>query len=276
MAVEDPANKRHNFIKKNVQVPEWPAETMPDMNVHLPPAEFPDVVSIREISVQATPATIPLPLQNKHPMDIEIVSVLSPADQWPERADITRAINSRVLNATAILSQLRPTLGSVSTGVLDLTNRSIPFEQRNLVQLNWAAIVPVFTNASDDFKVGVSALEGLKERGTFFRATMEQRLNSETKFRRAIILVSGSLLFAEGSDKSALTLASDCNCRIYHVWLRLTRDDIFDDLGNLIKPFRPTTYKVLTAADFRRTITRIVQDLDRFMSQPELVSRVPE
>jgi len=180
------------------------------MNVHLPPVEFPEVVSERQMSVQVAPATLALPLQNMHPMDIEIVSVLSPADQWQERADITRAINSRVLNATAILSQLRPTPGSVSTAVLDLAKRSIPFEEPNLLQLNWKDIVPVFTNASDDFKVGVSALEGLKEHGTFFRATMEQRLNSKSQFRRAIILVSGSLLFAEGSDKSALKLASDC------------------------------------------------------------------
>jgi hypothetical protein len=264
MAAEDPANKRHNFIKKNIQVPEWPAETMPGMNVHVPPAEFPDVVSVRQTPVQVSPARIPLPLQNRDPVDIEIVSVLSPADQWQERSDIARAINSRVLNATAMLSQLRPTLGSVSTTVLDLTNRSIPFEQHNLVQLTWKDIVPVFTNTSDDFKVGVSALEGLKEHGTFFRATIEQRLNREAKFRRAIILISGSLLFAEGSDKSALKLASDCNCRIYHVWLRLTKDDLFDDLGKLIKPLRPTTYKVLTGADFRTVIANIVQDLDRF------------
>jgi hypothetical protein len=262
MAVDDPANQRHNLIKKNIQVPEWPAGTMPEMNLHLPPVEFPDVVSNHQVSVQVAPATIALPLQNRHPIDIEIVSVLSPADQWQARPDITRAINNRVLNATAILSQLRPAMGAVSTAVLDLANRSIPFEQRNLVQLNWKEIVPFFTNASDAFKVEVSALEASKKHATFFRTIMEQRLNSEAKTRRAIILVSGSLLSAQGSDNSPVQLAGDCNCRVYHVWLRLNKDDIFDDLGNLIKPLRPTTYKVLTAADFRRAITNIIQDLD--------------
>ena len=111
-------------------------------------------------------------------MDIEIVSVMSSGDQWPRRADITRAINSRVLNATAILSQLRPKPGSVSTAVLDLTHRSIPFEQHNLVQLNWKDIASVFTNASDAFKVEASALEALKEHETFLRASVEQRLKS--------------------------------------------------------------------------------------------------
>jgi flagellar motor protein MotB len=262
MAVEDPADKRHSLIKKDIRVPEWPAETLPDMNQHLPLVDFPEVVSDRQTSVQVAPAALALPLQNSHPMDIEIVSVLSPADQWPDRADITRAINSRVLNATSILSQLRPTPGSVSTTVLDLTNRSIPFEQRNLLQLNWKDIVPVFTHTADDFKVDVSAVEGLKEHATFFRTALEKRLNGEARLRRAIILVSGSLLFAQGSNDSALKLAADCNCRVYHVWLRLTRDDTFDDLGNLIKPLRPVTYKVLTGADFRKAITDIVQDLD--------------
>jgi len=264
MAVQDPANQRHNLIKKSIQVPEWPAKTLPDMNVHLPPVEFPDVVSDGRVPVQVAPATIALPLQNSQPMDIEIVSVLTPSDQWPERPDITRAVNSRVLNATAILSQLRPTLGSVSASVLDLTNRSIPFEQRNLDQLNWKDIVPFFTNASDAFKVDVSAVEAIKKHATFFRTTMEKRLNSEARFPRAIILVSGSLLFAQGSDNSVLKLADNCNCRVYHVWLPLTKDDLFDDLGTLIKPLRPTTYKILTGADFRMAITDIVQDLDRF------------
>lgn len=269
MAAEDPSTSQHNLIKKNIRIPEWPSGTIADMNGHVPPVEFPEVIGEREKSVPVAPVTMSLPLQDGHPMDIEIVSVMSPGDQWPRRADITRAINSRVLNATAVLSQLRPKPGSVSIAVLDLTHRSMPFEQRNLVQLNWKDIAQVFTNASDAVKVEVSALEALKEHGTFLRATMEQRLKSEAKSRRVIILVSGSLLFAPGSETPVLKSEGECNCRIYHVWLRLTKDDVFNDLRKLIKPLRPTTYSVLTAADFRRAMTNIVEDLDRFAHLPE-------
>jgi hypothetical protein len=58
--------------------------------------------------------------------------------------------------------------------------------------------------------------------------------------------------------------------------LRLTKDDVFDDLGKLIKPLHPATFNVLSAADFRKALTSIIQDRDKPISQPPLVSRVRE
>ena len=62
MAAEDPSNNQYNLIKKNIRIPEWPAETMPNMNGHVPPVEFPEVVGEREKSVPIAPVTMALPL----------------------------------------------------------------------------------------------------------------------------------------------------------------------------------------------------------------------
>jgi hypothetical protein len=73
--------------------------------------------------------------------------------------------------------------------------------------------------------------------------------------------MSGSLTFEHGSDLSAVKWEGDCNCRIYHIRFRLTKDDVFDDLEKIIKPLRPKTFDVMSAIEFRKALGEIVEDL---------------
>ena len=263
MAVFDGGTKRHSIVKKNIHIPAWSSEELPNMNSRQPAVEFPQVLFRGQKTIQAVPGPMVLPVENKQAINLDVISVLSPADQWSARADIVRAVNSRVLSATGLFSQIRPEMGSVSTVAWDLVNRSIRFEQRDVRQLNWTDLASAFMNSTDAFKVGVPALEALKEHGAFFRKTFQRQLDDPAKPMRVFIIVSGSLLFAEGADTSPIKLEGECNCRIYHLNLRVTKDDVFDDLGKLIKPFHPTTFNILTPLDFRRALAAIIQDLNR-------------
>jgi hypothetical protein len=263
MAVYDINSKKHNVFKKSIHVPEWPVGILPDLKNGQTPVEFPEVVGREQRNLQAFPGAVSLPLKNKQAVKLDVISILSPADQWSARADIVRAVNNRVLSATGIISQIRPAAGSVSTTALDLTNRSTVFEQREFRQLNWPDLEAVFIRSKDAFQVGVPALEGLKDHGKFFRETLRTRLDARRAPKLVFVIVSGSLLFAEGSDVKPLNVEGDCNCRFYHIRLRLNKDDVFDDLGKLIKPFHPTTFDIMNARDFRKALAEIVEDLDR-------------
>ena len=263
MAVYDINSRKHNVFKKGIHVPEWPAGILPDLKTGLPPVEFPEIVGQEQRNLQAFPGVVILPLKNRQTIKLDVISILSPADQWSARADIVRAVNNRVLSATGIISQIRPAAGSVSTTALDLTNRFTVFEQRDFRQLNWPDLGAAFTKSKDAFQVGVPALEGLKEHGKFFRDTLRLRLDAKSAPQRVFVIVSGSLMFAEGSDVKALNIEGDCNCRFYHISLRLNKDDVFDDLPKLIKPFHPRTFEIMNARDFRKALAEIVEDLDR-------------
>src|SRR5262249_20158014 len=154
---------RHSVFKRSIHLPEWPADTLPKLTAQLPPVEFPTIVGQGRRNLQAFPGPFVLRVNNKPALKLQIISVLSPADQWSARADIVRTINNRVLSATGVISQISLAAGSVSTAVLDLTNRSTVFEQQEFRQLNWIDLSSAFITASDAFKVGVPALEALKE-----------------------------------------------------------------------------------------------------------------
>jgi len=81
---------------------------------------------------------------------------------------------------------------------------------------------------------------------------------------RVFIFVSGSLLFERGSEASPIKLEENCNCRAYHVRLRVTKDDVFDDLTKVIKPLHPKIFDILTTRDFREALADIIRDLEQF------------
>jgi hypothetical protein len=92
---------------------------------------------------------------------------------------------------------------------------------------------------------------------------LRRRLDVQSAPMRVFIVVSGSLLFAEGSDVKPLNWEGDCNCRVYHLRLKLNKDDVFDDLAKLMKPLHPRKFDIMTPRDFRKALADIVEDLNR-------------
>jgi len=260
----DTNNTRRNVIKRNVHVPEFSSDELPKLLSSSPAVEFPEIVRSGQRTLPKIAPRFVLPVANKQPIHVEVVSMLSPADQWSGRVDIVRWVNNRVLNATAALSQIQLQNGSISTSALDLVNQSMPFQDRNARQLNWSGLASAFTQATEDYKVNLPALEALKQHATFLRKLMNQSLAAPNNQMHAYIFVSGSLSFERGSEVAPVTLEGNCNCRAYHVRLRVTKDDDFDDLEKVIKPLHPKTFNILTPREFREALGEIIKDLNQF------------
>ena len=92
---------------------------------------------------------------------------------------------------------------------------------------------------------------------------MTERISTKGGPLRVVVLISGSLLFERGTDLSPLKWEGDCNCRLYHVRLRVNREDLFDHLQKLIEPLRPRTFNVYSASEFRKALAEIVLDLNK-------------
>jgi hypothetical protein len=264
IALSDKNSARHNVVRRKIHIPEFSADELPNLLSSSPAVEFPEFVRNGQRSLPRIGPRYSLPVANKQAISVEVISMLSPADQWAGRVDIVRSVNNRVLNATAALSQIKLSSGSVSTVALDLVNRSVPYRERDGRELDWSSLASAFSQSTEDYTVKLPALEALKEHGTFLRNTTSERLAMPSKQMRVFIFVSGSLLFERGSEASPIKLEENCNCRAYHVRLRVTKDDVFDDLTKVIKPLHPKIFDILTTRDFREALADIIRDLEQF------------
>jgi hypothetical protein len=262
MALYDSHSGRHSVSKHRIRSSEFLEEPLPKLNDTLPEAVFPTAAGPDPRAPETMPGPLFLPISNKRPLEVKLVSVVSPGDQWGGRSDLIHWINNRVLAATSVLSQMRIAQGAMSVVALDLVTRTTPFQQQGLSQLDWAGFAGTLTRVADSEKVSVPALETVKERSLFFRKALNEQLTSPGEPLRIMVVISGTMVFERGSDLAAVSVEGDCHCRAYHIRLRLNRGDNFDDLEKLLKPLRPKTFDVVTGRDMRKALAEIVHDLD--------------
>jgi hypothetical protein len=263
-AIYDPENEKRSVVERRIRVPEFKSDPLPQLNSRLPVVEYPKVEGTNRLAIDLIPGPLVLSVSNKRPLSVGLVSVLSPSDQWPGRSDIIRWQNNRMLTVTGVLSQLQIASGDVSVVAVDVVNQNVAFEQNAFLELDWPDLSAQFNRFAADQVIALPALESLKKRSSFLRELLEQRLAALGQGARVLILISVSLNFERGSDLSALKVDGDCNCRIYHLRVRLDSSDVFDHVERLIKPLRPKTFDIESAEDFREALGKIVQDLDGF------------
>ncbi len=263
LIVYDRHSEKHNVAKRRVRISETSDPPLPRLTRNLPTAEFPPPSRIERRPAEIPPGPLYLPVANKQQLEVEFIPIVSPPEQWSRRVDLIQWIRNRMLAATSIFSQMRLSAGTLSVFAVDLINRNIPFEQSRFEELNWPGLEAAFGPLGAASSISVPALESAKERAPFLRQSLQQRLADRGSSPRVLILIAPALSFERGSDLSPLKLAEDCRCRLYHVRLRVNRDDVFDEVEKLLRPLHPRTFDVTSAEDFRKVLAEIVRDLEK-------------
>ena len=256
---------KHNIAKRRVKVGEMRGDPLPDLYRRMPLVEFPEVSESDRNGAGFLKSALYLPLRNKRPLQVELISLLSPPEQWTGRTRIVRAHNDDTIGALAALSQMELTDGTMSITGLDLVRRQILFEQRELRGVNWESLMEALQKAQRP-AISAEALQGSKNNGAFFREVLNQRLTSEPEegdALRVIIVVTSSRLFESGSDLRPLQIEGDCHCRVYYLRFRLNVNDVFDQLEKMMKPLRPRIFNLLSPRDLRKAIAEIIDDLGK-------------
>jgi len=256
---------KHNLARRHIHVPEIHGDPLPNLYSRMPLVEFPEITDSNTTGGAFVNSRLYLPVHNKKPLQVELISMLSPPEQWTGRSRIMRAHNDSTLGALAALSQMDLAEGSLSITGLDLIRRQVMFEQHGLQRLDWMSLLDAMKKAQR-LEISAQALQGAKNNGAFFRDILNQRLSSEPgtpDSTRVIIVVTSSRLFESGSDLRPLQIEGDCNCRVYYLRFRLNVNDVFDQLDKLMKPLHPRIFNLITALDLRRAIAGIVDDLGK-------------
>jgi hypothetical protein len=253
---------KHNVAKRRLRVTELRGDPLPDLYSRMPLVEFPDYREVSTDSLAFVNGELYLPIRNKRPLQVELISMLSPPEQWTGRNRIVRAHNDGTLGALAALSQMELMDGSLSITGLDLVRRQVMFEQRDFQNIEWKTLLQAMKKAQS-MDISAEALQGAKNNGAFFREILNERLTTDlpADAMRVVIVVTSSRLFESGADLRPLQLEGDCNCRVYYLRFRLNVNDVFDQLDDFMKPLRPRIFNLLTARDVRKAIAEIVTDL---------------
>jgi hypothetical protein len=233
----------------------------------MPLVEFPEPGDAGANDVGFVRSQLYLPVHNKRPLQVELISMLSPPEQWTGRTRVMRAHNDSTLGALAALSQMDLAEGTVSITGLDLVRRQVMFEQHDVQNVDWLSLIGAMKKAQSP-NISTDALQGAKNNGAFFRETLNDRLVGDSTARdpnamRVIVVVTSSRLFESGSDLRPIQIEGDCNCRVYYLRFRLNLNDVFDQLERFIKPLHPRVFNLLSARDLRRAIAEIVEDLGK-------------
>jgi len=258
---------KHNVTKRHIKVGELHGDPLPDLYSRMPPVEFP-VFGDDTGSTGTIASVLYLPVRNKRPIQIELISMLSPPEQWTgcTRCNrVVRAHNDDTLGALSALSQMEPAAGTMSIAGLDLVRRQVIFDQRDFKSVKWASLMEAMKKA-DSPDISTKALQGSKSNGAFFRDFLDKQINAEPAEggpMRVFIVVTSSTLFENGSDLRPLQIEGDCHCRAFYLRFRLNINDVFDQLEKFMKPLHPRTFDLITARDLRKAIAEIVEDLGK-------------
>jgi hypothetical protein len=260
LVLYDRKTGKHSFTKRKVKVSELRGDPLPLLYNRMPLVEFPKVT---ENGPGYANSDFFLPIANTRPMQVELISMFSPPEQWTGRSRPIRAHHNNTVGALAALAQMDLRNGTISITGLDLARRELSFQQRDFKTVDWPSLLEALKKAQSP-SITAEALQGSKENGAFFRDFLDLRLASdplEDEPMRVVIVVTSSWLFEKGADLQPIQMEGDCNCRIYHLRFRLNNADVFDQLEKFMKPLRPRTFNLLTARDLRKAMAEIVREL---------------
>jgi hypothetical protein len=263
LVLYDRQTGKHNVAKRRLRVPELRADPLPDLYRRLPLVEFPKIEDSDQKGPGFVKGQLNLPVHNKHPLQVDLISTLNPPEQWTGRTRALRTQNNLTVGTLAALSQMEVSEGMVSITGLDLVRREVLFEQPDVHGVDWPSLTEALKKAQSP-ELSAKALQGSKNNGAFFREFLSQRITGEGSVEspvRIIIVVTSSQLFERGSDLTPLQIEGDCHCRVYHLRFRLNMNDVFDEIEKIIKPLHPRTFNLLTPRDLRKAIAQILEDL---------------
>jgi len=272
------AIKEKHFVWHKIMRVDRPS-VLPDIDRDLPRIEFVDLSHIRP------PIPEYLPVHTHAPVQIDVVFNLTGDEQLslgPRNLDSLRRayVEDGLRGATVMLSQLAPSQGCVRVSAIDilrlkvLLDRSSADAASNLNRLQAAIPGPLYNAAVD-----VHTLAGRTKAREFFHQFLEKVISDNAACSpqilhadRAIIVVSDSLIFPEGTDKEPVSPHEQRDALVFHVRFSYTLFGTknsfpaavvtFDEVGHMLGPLHPRHFDVAEPIGLGRAVAEIVKDIE--------------
>jgi hypothetical protein len=194
----------HSLSVQKIHVEPLKHDPLPESWRDLPAIEFcdPQAEGLDEFLVPNIEGRLHLPARPARQVRIEILGNLTP---YPSERGKPNQYTERLavfLPILRTLAQLEIENGSVDESVLDLTRRSVIFDQPDIKngQVSWTSLKEPLS-ASSTAAVDVHDLQQEEHLGEFLRDEMTRRLDeaASDKIARVFIIVSGAMDLGPGS-----------------------------------------------------------------------------
>src|SRR5262245_4348232 len=90
---------KHNVAKRRLRVSELRGDPLSNLYRRMPLVEFPDISDSDKDDLGFVTGQLNLPVRNKRPLQVELISMLSPPEQWTGRSRIVRVHNDDTIGA---------------------------------------------------------------------------------------------------------------------------------------------------------------------------------
>lgn len=218
LGVFDSATGEHSSIRKTLHVGALRNDPLPGAWRDLPPVEFfsvgepPDNWFLSDVSTKLS-----LPLESRRPVRIEVLVNRSPSEYAGSRIGRATSANlSALLPALKVLSQIEVRNGSLDVAVLDITRRSVVFEQQAVRELDWPRLKTALAEGNPNV-IDVHALETRNQNAQFFVSEISRRMKASAESPRVLIVLSAPMAFAAGEDLRPIDTPKNPNCPIFYI-----------------------------------------------------------
>lgn len=266
--LHDETTGGRNVERRETEVDAIGGDPLPQAYVNFPVVEFAELEYVGTLRVRQFESDLSIPVSSDRRLDVELIATLSAPEQWPGGTAISRHTEN-VLGGLTALSELDLENGFVSVTGLDLIRREVVFEREEATELEKLALVEAFETVNRS-AISVGALMDRSDNAAFLRRFLENRVAEHTGEPslapplRILILVAGVMRFEDDPDLSEVRLEGPCDCRVYHLRFKQQLQDLFDQVDDLLEPFDPPTFDIVTPRDFRKVIGEIVRDLEEY------------
>lgn len=263
----DAKSGEHYLWRKTVEV-EKP-DLLPELDQQLPQIEF---INPRE---RRAPVGEYIPIQNERPLRIDVVlnltgdlhMSLQPTffgrfRQW--------TVESALMGATSVLSQLKPANGCVRVSAIDILHLE---ETRDRAvadpEVDWQQVRETIRKNRDQTTVDVRTLQGRQQAREFFVNFLERVIDDNSgcgeglpALDRAVIVVSDSLMFPRGTESETVSSINQKSSKFFHVKISFN-GLAWDQVGGMLSQLHPRRFEVRDPKGLRKALSEIVKDLER-------------
>ena len=213
VGIFDTNNQEHWLRNETLKVPQMKNEPLPfawrdlpEIEFH-PPEETPDSWYMPTVK-----GRLHLPVENRHPLKIDILVNLTPSEIASGSARIQDRNLSVLLPTMKALAQMNLKGGTLNVESIDLTRQKVTFRQEAVAKLDWTKMRAALT----EDQLGTIDVKSLGERGSsvqFFENEVAKRVRTAD----VLIILSSSARFESGMDRTPLKTEGTPDCRVYYI-----------------------------------------------------------
>jgi len=279
----------HSLAVQKIHVEPLRHDPLPDAWRDLPTVEFsdPQPEGLDEFLLPSVAGRLHLQLKTSRQVRLEIIANLTPYPSERRKPALYTERLGVFLPILKTLAQLGLENGSLQESVLDLTRRSVIFDQPDIQggSVPWAGLKEALS-ANSAVSVNVDDLRQEEHLGDFLREEMTRRLaeGANDQILRVFILVSGPMDL--GSRTLEISQPADARFVLFYLKCNFLQSSAFvrhgqfsiepvepseqalerggpDGIARLLKGLRPRTFPVDSAQTMRQALATILAEISR-------------